>query len=375
MRDDDAGGATIANVDDLHRLRHMSGLGEVVLRVGRFKRRGLYLHALKYGLWAVRQGGRIVIEDDDPESQSIDAYAFSATMARQVALSVLGPHCTVDRSGVPGRIVFTRTTDVPADDAWSAGVVFSGADKEIETLHQCLDGLMRQPRLTGEGGEIVVCGPARDMAFLDNYPSVRYLEFQTPPEKPFPISRKKNSLMASMRNRRMLVFHARIVMDDGALERAPLEFDMLAPTVDVDGARGRSATFAYGTIDAAAPLDMPRSMPLSTRQVFPKDYMTMLRGRRPFVDGAAFMVTKQMFDRCALDPNLLWGDNEDVEWCLRAGALGYLCDLDLRVSAITTTSKAGRAHELPLRVFRTLQWGQRLVTATRNRLRALFYQG
>ena len=40
----------------------------------------------------------------------------------------------------------------------------------------------------GETGEIVVCGPKRDLGILADYPQVRYVVFEIPPDQVFPIS-------------------------------------------------------------------------------------------------------------------------------------------------------------------------------------------
>jgi hypothetical protein len=264
-------------------------------------------------------------------------------------------------------MVFTRTAPAFAP-GWSAGIIFSGQDKELPALYRCLDGLTAQPELLSDIGEILVCGPTRDMAFLQDYPQVRYVVYDIAAEHqgPFPISAKKNHLMRAMRFDRRLVLHARIVMAPGALTAAPAEFDILAPNVIQRSDKGQEANIGLITIDPGWPEAVPRRFERSTLNVPADQYLRLMAHGRPYVDGGAFAVSARVFDVCPLNDGLLWGDCEDVEWGFRAQTLGFAIDMCPRMEALNTVSKVRTFEALPRPTAHALRAGNRVVRILRN---------
>ncbi len=319
---------TIHDLPSLGRARQLVDQDEVTLRTARLHGRGLLAVALKAALWALKPGGRLRIVDD----------ATGSAEALHLQIKHLCESDAVLCRTEDGSLELRRTASV-LKAGWSAGVVFSGRESEVGQLRACLKGLRAQPELSAaRGGEIVVCGPRRDLAFLREFPEVRYVEFEMPPGRVM-IARKKNALMRALANPRMAVLHTRVVLEPGALAAVPREFDLCSPnTAVVDGGR----RIPYLSLCAT-----PSPQPGRT----PYDASHMMRGAKGgdplelydrgtlFIDGGAFFVTKRVHEACALDDSVAWLEGEDIEWCVRAQAQGFLVELARGAGALSQTNK------------------------------------
>jgi hypothetical protein len=243
---------------------------------------------------------------------------------------------------------------------WSAGIVFSGRDAEIPTLLKGLEGLLAQPELTGDGGEIAVCGPPRDRGFLGGVSGIRYIEHVDPPGQRVMIAAKKNALIRALGGPRVLVLHARIVLEPGALAAVPREFDISGPNI-LQQAGGRRASYlSLSSSETAWPGRMPRSTPWLMRHVGDDPIALHARGGL-FVDGGAFYVTKAAHRQCPLNDMIAWNEAEDVEWCARAFLDGLLVDIAPDSFAVSQTAKIRMPPNLgPLTtpMLRALKWAR-----------------
>lgn len=308
----------------------------VIVDARRLKRTGLLPLALKYALFAVRQGGRIMVEDEADGEMGSPACAVPHKLVRQWTFQFLGRDAELVSLDPPGRIELLRMRPV-IPPGWSAGIVFSGRDAEIPTLLKALEGLHGQPELT-EGGEIAVCGPPRDLGFLDGFPGVRYVEHVDPPGERVMIAAKKNALIRALTGPRVLILHARIIFEPGALAAVPREFDISGPNV-LQEAGGRRATYlSLGSTETVWPGRTPRSTPWLMRHVGDDPIALHARGGL-FVDGGAFYVTKAAHWQCPLNDLIAWNEAEDVEWCARAFLHGLLVDIAPQSYAVSQTAK------------------------------------
>lgn len=323
---------------DLARLRSSTDLDEVMVDARRLKYRGLLPCALRYALWAVRPGGRIVVHDDGRHDASAPIFEVPFNSVRQWAMKFVARDAELVRFDAAGLLEFERSAPV-LEPGWSAGVVYSGRDEELPSLRRCLAGLAAQPELSSQrGGEIVVCGPERDLGFLAEFPQVRYLPYEAPAGHRFLIGHKKNALIRALRGPRIAIVHARIVFDAGALSGVPREFDILAPNIAVMEGGRRTPYLSIGRSDAAWPGLMPRRLPLTMRNLGSGDALALHRHGGVFVDGGAFLVTRRVHEACPLDEALAWEEGEDLEWCARAHLHGYLSDF---APGCTALSQAG----------------------------------
>jgi hypothetical protein len=324
---------------ELAALRDASDLDEVIVEASGFKHRGLMPCALRYALWAVRPGGRIIVRDQGEMDHEGTPYAAPFNLTRNWAVRFLSRDADLVAFDPAGQMEFVRTAPILAP-GWSAGVIFSGREAELESLAICLRGLLAQPELTAErGGQIVVCGPAASEPDLSAFPGVTYLPYDTAPGARFLITRKKNHLASALTGPRLLILHVRVVLEPGALAAVPREFDILSPNTFVEMNGALTPYLSLTAMDPPLPGRPPRRLSVNTRNLARIDPLTLHERGFVYVDGGAFMVPKSLFEACPLDPNLAWEEGEDVEWCLRALVEGYISDLAIGCRAISQTSK------------------------------------
>lgn len=358
----------VRRMDDLYQLQQLSGLDAVTVDMSRIKLQGLAHLALRMGCNALAEGGTLTLRDGSASgAQTIGPFLIGWPSLRALAIRALGRVARLEPGATLGEMVFTRTAPALAP-GWSAGIIFSGHDKELPALYRCLNGLIAQPDLLLDTGEILICGPTRDVKFLKDYPQVRYVvyEIAADHQAPFPISAKKNHLMRAMRFDRRLVLHARIVMEPGALAAAPAEFDILAPNVIHRSDKCQEANIGLITIDPSWPDGVPRRFERSTLNLPADQYLRLMAHGRPYVDGGAFAVSARVFEACQLDGGLLWGDCEDVEWCFRAQTLGFAIDMCPRMKVLNTVSKVRTLESLPRPAAHALRAGNRVIRMLRN---------
>jgi hypothetical protein len=347
----------IAGAEDIVRARQQIDHDAVIVDAQRLKTTGLLPLALKYALFAVREGARIMIEDEADQEMGSPAFAVPHKLVRQWTFQFIGRDTELV-SLEPGRIELRRTRPV-TPPGWSAGIVFSGRDAEIPTLLKALQGLHAQPELT-DGGEIAVCGPPRDLGFLADFPAVRYVEHADPPGERVMIAAKKNGLIRALKGPRILILHARVVLEPGALDAVPREFDISGPNILQEAGGRRTSYLSLSSTETVWPGRMPRSTPWLMRHVG-DDPIALHRKGNLFVDGGAFYVTRAAHDRCPLNDLIAWNEAEDVEWCARAFMNGLLVDIAPDSLAISQTAKVrtppalGRATAPALRLLKWLR--------------------
>lgn len=357
----------ISNLDQLNHLGEMSDLDAVQISVGGLRFHGVLRIALRRALHAVKPGGEILLSDFRDARQGVEPFRFPDPTVRSLAITSL--HGEAENLGFFDGVMRFRRTAPIAGPGWSAGVVFSGSEEETPRLKRCLASLKTQPELVGAQGEIVVCGPEAARGMLADDAAIRYLPFEAAAGRPFPISRKKNHLLANMRFPRRLVLHTRISLAPDTLCHAPREFDILGLDIRNPFDDGSSEPgIGYVAIDAQWPDLVPSRLSRTTRHVAPGEHLRLLRHRHPYVDGGAFMVMDSVWKRCPLHDGLHWAEAEDVEWCFRAQALGYSIDMAPAVVGYSERHKARRMGSVPAFVIRPVQTVLRAQRWLRNAL-------
>ncbi|MFC3125971.1 hypothetical protein ACFOD4_12955 [Pseudoroseomonas globiformis] len=360
---------TAATRKDLYRLKRLRGLSRVVVETRCFTYRNLLPHALKYGIWALRPGGTLLVRDASPNVFDLWPRFVSFKTVRQWSHKLLAYDAEPLRLDIKaGEIEFRRTRPVPPC-GWSAGVVFSGREAELPQLRRCLDALLLQPELSPErDGEITVCGPAESASYLDSYSSIRYLPYEMPSGPRVLLCGKKNALIRALKGPRIIVMHSRIQLAPDTLRHVPDEFEITTPRVLVETRSGREDYLSLGVHDSLMPGYAPRLVPSNLRRVPAGRYLDLYEQGPPYVDGGVFMLRKDVHERCPLNEAVAWDEAEDLEWCGRALAEGLLIDLAPEAEAASAVGELGSLPVSP-RIMRRLRNGKFAIQAARHRLR------
>ena len=321
-------------------LRRKTDLAEIVVDTAAFKFRRLLPLALRYALWATAPGGRIVIRDKGGVNPHAPPFEAPFNLVRRWIFKAVGRDTKIAAYDSSGVVELIRVAPILAP-TWSAGVVFSGREADHADLERCLTGLVQQPELSHErGGEVVVAGPpgARP-GLLDRFPTVKYLDYVEPDDPRFLIGRKKNALIRHLSGPRIAILHARVVLEAGALAALPREFDILSPNTLVLEREERRPYLSLASAPGSVLGQIPRDLVLNFRNVPRRDPLALHRRGGVYVDGGCFFTTKAVHEACPLDDHLGWEEGEDLEWCSRAFANGYISDIALDSLAISTTSR------------------------------------
>ncbi len=152
------------------------------------------------------------------------------------------------------------------------------------------------------------------------------------------IAAKKNVLIRALGGPRILILHARVVLEPGALDAVPREFDISGPNIMQESGGRRTSYLSLSSTETIWPGQMPRTTPWLMRHV-DDDPIALHRKGRLFVDGGAFYVMKAVHELCPLNDLIAWNEAEDVEWCARAFTAGLLVDIAPDSLALSQTAK------------------------------------
>ena len=298
----------------------------------------LPLYLIKYGLWALRPGGNLILEAPNLlDSMVLKPGRLPFQLLVQLAARVSeGLASLVEVDVLARRLVLQRTAP-KLDEAWSAGVVFSGNAQEVPTLERCLKGLRAQPELIATG-DIVVCGPQAGESLVATGDGIRYLVYESPSEAGrFLVGRKKNLLLRALRHERALICHTRVVLRPGTLAALPPEFDLITPRVFVQGEKSILPYLDLGFmgLESVGMTSSGNQPPICYPRESWHDY---LRHFYPYIDGGLFCVRRKLALSVPLHDRVAWGEGEDAEWSLRLLNMGHLIELAANPHAAADSS-------------------------------------
>lgn len=350
----------ICKASQLRDLRSAKGMDNVKIYFSYEEFPGnLALYVIKFGLWALKKNGTLIIEAPNfKSSMKISTKSLSFQMLLQLAARAsieLAEFIKVDL--VARRFILRRVVG-SNKFGWSAGVIFSGNRDEIPNLERCLKSLKSQPELQASG-DIVVCGPKVAEELIPINSGVRFVPYETQNiEKRFLIGDKKNFLLRNLKNENAVICHSRIVLDENCLSGIPEDFDVITPRIYLKEVlkNGRLPYLDLGfvalnTVSFVGSTSQPAIF-------FNRDsWYQYLKSFYPYIDGGLFITRRSLALSIPLHSYIAWGEGEDVEWCLRLLHQGKLVELAMgdSVAAESITCKLPRyAKYGHLKVYRHL---------------------
>lgn len=360
----------IASLGDLYALKRATDREEIVVRTHSLKYKGVLRHALKYALWAVRPGGRIVVLDSGPREPRIRPYLIPFNLVLQQAFKLLGPETELEMLDHRHMTAIFRRTSPILAPGWSAAILFSGAPSEVVPVKRALEGLRRQPELAADkGGQIIVAGPAGAKDSLGLAPDIEYFVFESTGARAL-VSKKRNAVAGIAHNPRLIVTHARIVLEQGALAAMPREFDVITPRVEFREDDKPVRHIDYTVEDVLDGEGVSRRLsPFNAYD--PHRYLEILAKGRPVIEGGVYAARKSVLESVPFSPFLAAGEGEDLEWSARLQAMGCLVDFEPQSVAFTQTLALPR-HVAPSRWPSFLRHPARALYTTKNRVQHMF---
>jgi hypothetical protein len=358
----------ISGLRDLYALKHAVDCDEVVLKTHSLKYKGVLRYALKYALWAVKPGGRVVVLDSGPREPRIQPYLIPFNLVLQQAFKLLGPDTEIEMLDHRHMTAIFRRTSPILPPGWSAAILFSGSGSEVIPIKRALDAMRRQPELAPDkGGQIIVAGPAEAQSSLVLGPDIEYFVFENTGARAM-VTKKRNAVAAAARNPRLIVTHARVVLSDGCLAAMPREFDVITPRVEyqLDERQRRYVDFTVEDVLDGEAVSRHSS---PSNAYDPRRYLSILSRGRPVIEGGIYAGRKTVLESVPFNPFLAAGEGEDLEWSARLHANGCLVDLEPDALAILQPSNLPRHAPVPRPGWLSvLHRPARVLRATRNRM-------
>lgn len=334
--------AHIKTIQDIYILRNTVNVyDQINIHAYTLKITGTLRHALKYALFAVKVGGTLIIQDEPSQSYGYSRKSIDFWQVRYQTFLSLSEDCDeVLVDSAKGQLHLRRVRNRHNNEGISFGIVFSGADDELSVLIPALDSCIAQTRC--DVIEIIVCGPTNwDTNRLPPYirDKVRYLPFDsTRSSSRFLIQEKKQFLYKNAQYNLVALSHARISYPSDFAEKLllrPIEFG--TPRV-VAVQNGYEFTYLGYTFIGDYDVTKADSRHSFGGELIDDDFLYYMRHRVPYVGGGLLVLNKNIVSSACFNPNISWGEAEDIDLSMRVSTDGLLIDYwpDIKCRSQTT---------------------------------------
>lgn len=334
--------AHITTIQDIYLLRNIvNAYDQIDIDACTLKTTGTLRHALKHALFAIKVGGTLNIHDEPSQTYGYSRKKIDFWQVRyQTFLSLSGDCDEVLVDSTKGQLVLQRVRNRHNNEGISFGLVFSGADDELSILIPALDSCIAQTRL--DVTEIIVCGPIGwDINRLPAYirDKVRYLPFGfTRSSSRFLIQEKKKFLYENAQYNVVALSHARILYPPDFAEKLlhrPIEFG--TPRV-IAVQNGYEFTYLGYTFIGDYDVTKADSRRSFGGELADDDFLHYMRHRVPYIGGGLLVLNKNIVSSACFNPNISWGEAEDIDLSMRVSTNGHLIDYwpDIKCRSQTT---------------------------------------
>jgi GT2 family glycosyltransferase len=167
--------------------------------------------------------------------------------------------------------------------------------------------------------------------------------------------------------------HTRIVLQPGCLAAMPREFDVASPRVLLKHENELTPYLDFVAYDRIDAIHVPTKL-VAGHDAAREDYLAAMEQGEPWIDGGLLMARRVVYEAVPQNPYLAWGEAEDVDWCFRLMANGFLVDLEPNAVAHSQTNKMtpralrqGLASKIARRIVRRARNGVRWMRLGLNR--------
>lgn len=336
----------INTIDDLYSSRKDSKFYDLVrLDLRFFKENGLLRHALKYAQFRLNPGGTLEISSSPSTSFGFSNQRLNFWQIRNECMkSSLREMELLHLDDKQGVIRLSRRITYQQPKTISFGIVFSGELSEEALLFSSLDSISNIEELSSDQYEVIIVGSQKydSQRLFQRYPNqnIRYEIMDDVYQYGRFLTCKKKSLIFELAKHEILaVLHTRITFPENfwtLLQQT--SFDIAAPRVVF---KSSSSIHPYLDYILTGSYDTARVNPrlTLTSKNFGEKYLYFLRDRVSYIDGGITLFDKRRIKVSPYNPNIAWGEAEDLEMCGRLYYEGYLIDYLYELICESKTNK------------------------------------
>jgi len=336
----------LRHIKDLYQIRKKEYLEQVIIHAKNFKYSGLINYAIKFALWSVKDNGIVLIKNSNRRyvGQLIPhSYDFKLLIHKVVSIMKnFDMEVNIDKKNQEIEII---KENIPFDNNWSIGVMFSGSPEEFNQVVDSVN-VLQNLRLKKEAKlEILVCGPPTERKDFESF-NIKYVDYNEKNINPikgknnnrFLINKKKNHLIRQMQYSNCCVLHSRIFLDKDCLYNMPNHFDVIVPKIFY-----KNKDFVVPDNDLVFykwnnSFEYIISSP-TLRDYNRYRYLSYMKNTIPFVEGACLITKKEIFNENMLEEEIAWNEAEDVEWMKRLHSANKIFEISLDSKAFSSTTK------------------------------------
>jgi len=226
-------------------------------------------------------------------------------------------HC--DKDSVNGHFVYRKNKSCLPEgdtiDRWSFGIVSDGRRNE-----RIMDIIRQIKTFNIKEYEVIICGPAPSQNLDNNVRVIDDSSFYS--DLRIPISKKKNAIISQARYNNLIIMHDRISFSDGwygKMKDYGNYYDCLCTRILMEGAndsRMNDWSVFNGFHTTLKEKLKVRKIVLDYNEWTPCVY----------VSGGFMQIKRDLAQRILLNPNLYWGEKEDVDFSQRLVISGVLIE-------------------------------------------------
>ena len=336
----------LSSIDDIYKLQYVyDAYNEITIDTKKLKYTGTLRYAFKYALWALKVGGKLVIDDEPFRDHGFSTKRIDFWQIRHEFFKSLKDDIDlITLDDKLGYIEVIKTKDSYTNNGFSFGIVFSGNDSEIEQLTKSIQSLLINERIEKYKYEIIICGPSdfNANAYIAQFknPNIRYLAFDFAPNaKRLMITQKKNYLYENCKYNIVCINHTRILYaQDFMIKTFDKKFDVFTPKVIVeqDGKWYRYLDFGLiGSYD----LSRKNTSKALVSIILDDNILYFMKNRVPYIDGGLSIFNKNQIEEFPYNPFLAWGEAEDVDLCYNLYMHQFLIDYNDSIFCYSSTVK------------------------------------
>ncbi|MBK30597.1 MAG: hypothetical protein CMF53_00080 [Legionellales bacterium] len=328
-------------IKDLYQIRKKENLDKVIIYTKNFKYSGLINYAIKFALWSVKDNGIVLIKNSNKHYKNkLIPHSYDFKLLIHKVISIMrnfDMEVSIDKKNQEIEII---KENIPFDNNWSIGVMFSGSSEEFNQVVDSINVLQNLTLKKEAKLEVLVCGPSIERKKFENF-SIKYVDYNEKNNNRFLINKKKNHLIRQMQYSNCCVLHSRIFLDKDCLYNMPNHFDVIVPKIFY-----KNKDFIVPDNDLIF-YQWNKSFEYITSAPTLKDYnryryLSFMKNAIPCADGACLIAKKEIFYENMLEEKIAWTEAEDVEWMKRLYLSNNILELSLESKAFSVTTKTSK---------------------------------